>query len=67
MKRSPTAAERRLAACTEPRTLLAGGSKPEETYLYPVGDTVDGMNTSGSDPWPRLAPVGTTKRGINGL
>jgi formylglycine-generating enzyme required for sulfatase activity len=25
------------------------------------------MNTSGADRWPRHAPVGATKRGINGL
>ena len=64
--RLPTAAEWKLAAYTETRTNPGDGFVKGKTYRYPVGDTPDGMNTDG-EPWPRHAPVGVTKRGVNGL
>jgi formylglycine-generating enzyme required for sulfatase activity len=65
--RLPTRAEWTLAAYTEQGPGVAGGLKAGQTYPFPTGDTPAGANTSGSDPWPRLAPVATTRRGVNGL
>jgi formylglycine-generating enzyme len=61
--RLPTWAEWQLAAYTERRDMPTDGFVKGQTYAYPVGDAVDGMNNSGQ----RHAPVGTTKRGVNGL
>jgi sulfatase modifying factor 1 len=65
--RLPTAQEWRQAAFTELRA-----SPPEpwvrgRTYPWPTGDTPEGVNTSGPDPWPRAAPVTATRAGVNGL
>jgi formylglycine-generating enzyme required for sulfatase activity len=65
--RLPTAAEWRLAAYTEMREAPTDGFARGRTYRYPVGDTPEGMNTSGRDAWPRHAPAGATRRGVNGL
>ena len=65
--RLPSASEWRLAAYTETRSQPIDGYSTGRTYRYPVGDMPDGMNLSGQDPWPRHAPVGTTRRGVNGL
>jgi sulfatase modifying factor 1 len=65
--RLPTFAEWRLAAYTETRSQPTDGFVRHQTYPYPVGITAAGMNTSGSDPWPRDAEVGVTRRGVNGL
>lgn len=65
--RLPTAAEWRRAAYTEGRAKPPAPFVAGRTYPYPTGDTPDGANTRGDDPWPRHAPVGTTKRGVNGL
>lgn len=65
--RLPTRAEWTLAAYTEQGPGVADGFKAGQTYPFPAGDTPAGANTSGSDPWPRLAPVATTRRGVNGL
>jgi formylglycine-generating enzyme required for sulfatase activity len=65
--RLPTLEEWESAAYTETRTNPTDGFVTGRTYPYPVGDRPDGMNTSGNDRWPRLATVGATKRGINGL
>lgn len=65
--RLPRLDEWRKAAFTEMRLDPSDGFARGMTYPYPVGDKPDGMNTSGSDPWPRHAAVGSTRRGINGL
>jgi sulfatase modifying factor 1 len=65
--RLPTAAEWRTAAYTESRAEPADGYARGRTYRYPVGDAPDGMNTNVADAWQRHAPVGATKRGVNGL
>lgn len=65
--RLPRLEEWRRAAYTELRADPSGSFDRGTTYPYPVGDKPDGMNTSGSDPWPRHATVATTKRGVNGL
>ena len=65
--RLPSSEEWEQAAYTETRTNPTDGLVRGRTYLYPVGDRPDGMNTSRDDPWPRHAPVGATPRGINGL
>jgi formylglycine-generating enzyme required for sulfatase activity len=65
--RLPTAAEWRQAAYTEGRSQPTDGFVRGRTYAYPVGDEPAGMNQSAPDPWPRHAPVGTSRRGVNGL
>lgn len=65
--RLPTQEEWEKAAYTETRADPGDGFVRERTYPYPVGDKPDGMNTSARDRWPRHAPVGATKRGVNGL
>ena len=65
--RLPTAAEWRQAAYHEQRATPTDGLARGTTYRFPVGDTAAGMNTSGEDAWPRQAPVGATRRGVNGL
>ena len=61
--RLPTLAEWRLAAYTETRDDPADGFAKGRTYVYPVGDDPEGMNNN-----RRVhVPVGTTKRGVNGL
>jgi formylglycine-generating enzyme len=61
--RLPTFAEWRQAAYTETRNNPTDGFMTGKTYVYPVGDTPDGMNNDRR----RHAAVGTTKRGVNGL
>lgn len=61
--RLPTFEEWKRAAYTETRKAPGDGFETGRTYVYPVGDTPDGMNTSRK----RHAPAGTTKRGVNGL
>jgi sulfatase modifying factor 1 len=65
--RLPTLEEWARAAYTETRADPTDDFATGRTYPYPVGDSPDGMNTSGMDRWPRHAAVGTTRRGINGL
>jgi formylglycine-generating enzyme len=61
--RLPTIAEWRSAAYTEQRDQPTDGFVKGRTYTYAVGNAPDGMNIN------RRAhvPVGTTKRGVNGL
>ena len=61
--RLPTRAEWTTAAYTETRAAPAAGFERGRTYVYPVGDSPEGMNNS------RKAHVaaGTTKAGVNGL
>ncbi len=61
--RLPTFEEWRLAAYTETRETPTDGFIRGRTYTYPVGDSPEGMNTNRRGH----APVGTTKRGVNGL
>lgn len=65
--RLPSAAEWIQAAYTEQRTSPPQGFVAGRTYPYPVGDRPDGMNLNGNDPWPRDAPAGTSRAGVNGL
>jgi formylglycine-generating enzyme required for sulfatase activity len=65
--RLPTAAEWREAAYTERRRTPTDGFVLGRTYPYPVGATSEGMNTTAGDRWERQAPVGETRRGVNGL
>ena len=59
--------EWRLAAYTELREAPTDGYIRGRRYDFPVGDEPTGMNTAAVDNWPRHAPVGSTRRGVNGL
>lgn len=61
--RLPTRAEWETAAYTEARTTPTDGFETGRSYRYPVGDNPEGMNADGR----RHVPVGTTRRGVNGL
>ena len=61
--RLPSMGEWRRAAYTETRATPTDGFETGKTYTYPVGDQPAGMNNSRQ----RHVPVGTTKRGVNGL
>lgn len=65
--RLPTADEWRSAAFTEQRSAAPAPWVRGQTYPWPTGDSPQGANTSGADPWPRAAPVGATQAGVNGL
>jgi len=65
--RLPTRAEWTRAAYSEQVGDQVAGFVQGRTYPYPTGDTPEGANTNGTDPWPRLASAGVTRRGINGL
>jgi formylglycine-generating enzyme required for sulfatase activity len=61
--RLPRFEEWRAAAYTEARAAPTDGFQRGRTYPYPVGEAPEGMNNN------RRAhvPVGTTRRGVNGL
>ena len=65
--RLPTADEWRLAAYTETRTSPTNGLVQGIVYGFAVGETPEGLNTNGPDPWPLHAPVASTRKGVNGL
>lgn len=65
--RLPTAAEWISAAYTEQRDPPPAPWVRGRTYPWPTGDRPDGANTSAPDPWPRAAPAGQTRAGVNGL
>ncbi len=65
--RLPSAAEWLSAAFTEQRQQAPDGFERGKTYTWPTGSSPAGANTSGSDPWPRAAPAGVTRAGVNGL
>ncbi len=65
--RLPTAAEWISAAYTEQRDPAPAPWVRGRTYPWPTGDRPDGANTSAPDPWPRAAPAGQTRAGVNGL
>lgn len=61
--RLPTYKEWRRAAYTEQRPSPPPEFETGRSYLYPVGDSPDGMNNNRE----RHVRVGTTKQGVNGL
>lgn len=65
--RLPTAAEWQRAAYTELRPQPPAPFVRGTTYAQPTGPSPDGANTNGNDPWPRAAPAGATRAGVNGL
>jgi formylglycine-generating enzyme required for sulfatase activity len=65
--RLPTLDEWQRAAHTEMRANPSDGFVRGRSYAYPVGDSPEGMNAAAADPWPRHAPAGGTRRGVNGL
>lgn len=66
--RLPTKAQWQRAAYTEQRLNPPVPFEKGKTYPYPTGDQPDGANVEGAaDGWPRHAPVGSTRPGVNGL
>ena len=66
--RLPTKAQWQRAAYTEQRATPSAPFEKGKTYPYPTGDKPDGANVEGAaDGWPRHAPVGQTRQGVNGL
>jgi formylglycine-generating enzyme len=65
--RLPSHAEWLSAAFTEQRTSPPTPWQRGRTYAWPTGESPQGANTSGDDPWPNAAPVGATRAGVNGL
>ncbi|MEY2685559.1 MAG: hypothetical protein RJA09_2704 [Pseudomonadota bacterium] len=65
--RLPTAAEWMASAYTELRQRPPAPWTKGQTYPWPTGNTPQGANTNGPDPWPRAAPAGATVAGVNGL
>lgn len=64
----PTRAQWQKAAYTEQRPNPPAPFINGRTYVYPTGDTPEGANTvGGGDGWPRHAPAGQTRQGVNGL
>jgi len=61
--RLPTLDEWRRAAYTETRAQPTDGFVRGRTYVYPVGERPEGMNTNRR----RHVAVGTTRAGVNGL
>ena len=62
-----SAAEWTAAAYTESRTQPPAPWVRGRTYRWPTGDTPAGANTQDADAWPRAAPAGATRAGVNGL
>ena len=65
--RLPTGAEWQKAGFTELRDAPPKPWVKGRTYPYSTGDSPQGANTSDPDPWPRAAPAGATRQGVNGL
>ena len=65
--RLPTGAEWQMAGFTELRESPPAPWQKGRTYPWTTGDSPQGANTSDADPWPRAAPAGATKQGVNGL
>ncbi len=65
--RLPTQAEWQTAGFTEMRASPPAPLQKGLTYPWNTGDNPQGANTSDADPWPRAAPAGATKQGVNGL
>jgi formylglycine-generating enzyme required for sulfatase activity len=65
--RLPTGAEWQKAGFTELRDAPPAPWVKGRTYPWSTGDSPQGANTSDPDPWPRAAPAGATRAGVNGL
>jgi formylglycine-generating enzyme len=65
--RLPTGAEWQKAGFTELRDTPPAPWTTGRTYPWATGDSPQGANTSDPDPWPRAAPAGATRQGVNGL
>jgi formylglycine-generating enzyme required for sulfatase activity len=65
--RLPTGSEWQTAGFTELRDLPPTPWQKGRTYPWATGESPHGANTSDADPWPRAAPAGSTKQGVNGL
>jgi formylglycine-generating enzyme required for sulfatase activity len=65
--RLPTGAEWQHAGFTELRDAPPAPWVKGRTYPWTTGDSPQGANTSDPDPWPRAAPAGATRQGVNGL
>ena len=65
--RLPTGAEWQSAGFTEQRDVPPAPWVKGRTYPWSTGDSPEGANTSDPDPWPRAAPAGATRQGVNGL
>lgn len=65
--RLPSQSEWERAAYREYGSGRKAGFAVGRVYPYPTGETPDGANTIAGDPWPRHAPAGVTRAGINGL
>ena len=65
--RLPTGAEWQRAGFTESRASPALPWVKGRTYPWTTGDSPQGANTNEPDPWPRAAPAGVTRQGVNGL
>lgn len=65
--RLPTGAEWQKAGFTEMRDEPPAPWVKGRTYPWSTGDSPQGANTSDPDPWPRAAPAGATRQGVNGL
>lgn len=65
--RLPTGAEWQKAGFTESREAPPAPWIKGRTYPWTTGDSPQGANTSDTDPWPRAAPAGATREGVNGL
>jgi formylglycine-generating enzyme required for sulfatase activity len=65
--RLPTGSEWQTAGFTELRDAPPAPWVKGRTYPWSTGDSPQGANTSDPDPWPRAAPAGATRQGVNGL
>lgn len=65
--RLPSRSEWERAAYEEHGPGAPAGFAVDRIYRYPVGASADGANVNANDAWPRLAPVGATRQGVNGL
>ena len=65
--RLPSGAEWQMAGFTEMRDAPPAPFVKGRTYPWATGDSPKGANTSDPDPWPRAAPAGATREGVNGL
>jgi formylglycine-generating enzyme required for sulfatase activity len=65
--RLPSGAEWQKAGFTELRDSPPTPWVKGRTYPWSTGDSPQGANTSDADPWPRAAPAGATRQGVNGL
>lgn len=65
--RLPTGDEWQKAGFTELRDAPPVPWVKGRTYPWSTGESPQGANTSDPDPWPRAAPAGATRQGVNGL